>query len=128
MNLRRYQRVIIASVFLWALFYLATRFSSRFNPALQFTPSGEQSKDGTSATSTPEEKELVVASMARDDTSWLDNFFGEWKKNVYVVDDPTVRLTVSANKGREAMPYLTCVSNLIRKFYTVWPQLTFLAT
>lgn len=55
----------------------------------------------------PKEKELVVASMAADDTSWLDEFFGDWTKNVYVVNNRSAPLTVPMNKGREAMPFLT---------------------
>jgi hypothetical protein len=57
----------------------------------------------------PEEKELVVASMHWDDVSWLDEFFGDWKKNVYVVNNASAELTVPKNKGREAMPFLTYV-------------------
>jgi hypothetical protein len=53
------------------------------------------------------EKELVVASLVGDDTSWLDEFFSDWKTNIYVVNDPSASLTVPKNKGREAMAYLT---------------------
>ncbi|KAF2114393.1 hypothetical protein BDV96DRAFT_494714 [Lophiotrema nucula] len=55
------------------------------------------------------EKELVVASMRGDDTSWLDEWFGNWTTNVYVVNDPSAQLTVTKNKGREAMPFLTYI-------------------
>ena len=53
------------------------------------------------------QKELVVASMKDDDTSWLYEFFPEWSKSVYVVDDKQAPLTVTQNKGRESMVYLT---------------------
>jgi hypothetical protein len=54
-----------------------------------------------------EEKELVVASIGGDDISWLDDFFSDWKKNIYVVNNASAPLTVPKNKGREAMPFLT---------------------
>ncbi|KAF2812534.1 uncharacterized protein BDZ99DRAFT_461206 [Mytilinidion resinicola] len=55
------------------------------------------------------EKELVVASLRGDDTSWLDDFFPDWIKSVYVANDNTAPLTVPVNKGREAMAYLTYI-------------------
>ncbi|KAF2746682.1 hypothetical protein M011DRAFT_403778 [Sporormia fimetaria CBS 119925] len=55
------------------------------------------------------DKELVVASLARDDVEWLDTYFADWTKNVYVVDDASAPLTVPKNKGREAMAYLTYI-------------------
>lgn len=60
-----------------------------------------------------EEKELVVASMNGDDTSWLDEFFDDWKKNVYIVNNASAPLTVPKNKGREAMPFLTYEIDLL---------------
>ena len=51
-------------------------------------------------------KELVVASLKGDDTSWLHTYLSDWKANVYVVNDQTAALTVELNKGREAMVYL----------------------
>jgi len=58
------------------------------------------------------EKELVVASIKSDDTSWLSEELPEWKANVYVVDDPNANLTVPFNKGHETMAYLTSVSQI----------------
>lgn len=52
-------------------------------------------------------KDLVVASMKGDNTSWLFDSFPDWYKNVYVVDDKEADLTVIKNKGRESMVYLT---------------------
>lgn len=57
----------------------------------------------------PEEKELVVASLRGDNTKWLNDFFSDWRKNIYVVNDPTAALSVPKNKGREAMPFLTYI-------------------
>lgn len=52
-------------------------------------------------------KEFVVASMKNDDTSWLAEYLPEWSRSIYVVDDRRAPLTVSRNKGRESMVYLT---------------------
>ena len=52
-------------------------------------------------------KSLIVAAMKGEDTSWLDEFFSDWDRNVYVMNDPTAKLTVAKNKGRESMAYLT---------------------
>lgn len=56
--------------------------------------------------------ELVVASMKRENITWLDDYLLDWKKNIYVVDDATADLTVPLNKGREAMVFLTYDSTL----------------
>lgn len=53
------------------------------------------------------QKDLVVASMKKDNTSWLFEHFPEWHKSIYVVDDADAELTVKLNKGRESMVYLT---------------------
>lgn len=50
---------------------------------------------------------LVVASTTSDDTSWLFQYFPNWHKSIYVVNDETAELTVEKNKGRESMVYLT---------------------
>lgn len=55
----------------------------------------------------PLKKDLVVASMTKDDTSWLFEYFPDWHKSIYVVDDADAELTVDINKGRESMVYLT---------------------
>lgn len=49
---------------------------------------------------------VVVASQKGDDTTWLEAF-SSWSKFIYVTDDQNASLTVPANKGREAMVYLT---------------------
>jgi len=56
------------------------------------------------------QKNMVVASMKKDNTSWLFEHFPDWHKSVYVVDDEDAELTVTENKGRESMVYLTCVT------------------
>lgn len=55
----------------------------------------------------PRRKDMVVASMKSDDTSWLSEYFPDWTKSIYVVDDKDAPLTVTRNKGRESMVYLT---------------------
>lgn len=54
--------------------------------------------------------ELVVASINQENTSWYGEYVSDWRKSIYVVDDPTAPLTVPRNKGREAMVYLTYAS------------------
>ncbi|KAI8942335.1 hypothetical protein NX059_000414 [Plenodomus lindquistii] len=45
---------------------------------------------------------MVVASMKRENTSWLYETepLSDWVKYIYVVDEPTAELTVVRNKGR----------------------------
>ena len=50
---------------------------------------------------------LVVASLKKDDTRWMLKLFPKWKIYCYVVDDASAEYRVPANKGNEAMPYLT---------------------
>ena len=54
-------------------------------------------------------KAIVVSSMKHDDTSWYDEFFPDWERNIYVMDDPRAKLTVAKNKGRESMAYFTYI-------------------
>ncbi|GAB1218491.1 hypothetical protein ATERTT37_007747 [Aspergillus terreus] len=57
----------------------------------------------------PISKDMVVASMKKDNVSWLFEYFPDWHKSVYVVDDKKAPLTVKLNKGRESMVYLTYI-------------------
>lgn len=50
---------------------------------------------------------IVVASQASENATWLNEYFPQWEKNIYRVDDPDAPLTVPKNKGRESMVYLT---------------------
>ena len=52
-------------------------------------------------------RDMILASMKQDNTSWLFEEFPDWHKSVYVVDDRYAELTVKKNKGRESMVYLT---------------------
>lgn len=53
--------------------------------------------------------EIVIASMKKENVTWLHDYLPDWKKNIYVVDDPGAELSVPTNKGREAMVFLTWV-------------------
>lgn len=50
---------------------------------------------------------VVVASQTSENATWLDEYFPQWEKNIYRVDDPSGELRVPKNKGRESMVYLT---------------------
>ncbi|KAJ5786525.1 uncharacterized protein N7503_011737 [Penicillium pulvis] len=54
-------------------------------------------------------KDMIVASMKTDDTAWLAEYFPDWSRSIYVVDDKKAPLTVAKNKGRESMVYLTYI-------------------
>lgn len=66
--------------------------------------------------------ELVVASTAQEDTSWLERYLPEWRAHRYVVNNASAPLTVPANKGREAMVYLT---HIIDAYEELPPNLVF---
>ncbi|KKZ60736.1 hypothetical protein EMCG_04584 [[Emmonsia] crescens] len=70
-----------------------------FSSLLAFPGSGSHGAD----------HELIVAALSTDNTSWLDENLPDWKKNVYIVDNPKATLTVPKNKGRESMVYLTYI-------------------
>ncbi|KAF7679557.1 hypothetical protein GT037_003305 [Alternaria burnsii] len=61
------------------------------------------------------EKALVIASTKHENTSWFYDELSEWRKYVYVVDEPTADLTVTRNKGRESMVYLSFIIDNYRK-------------
>ncbi|OAX79038.1 hypothetical protein ACJ72_06645, partial [Emergomyces africanus] len=54
-------------------------------------------------------KEIVVASLKSDDTSWIAEHLADWHASVYAVDDKESELTVPVNKARESMVYLTYI-------------------
>lgn len=120
---RRYQRVLFGCILLFAFAYFLPSFSPSFVSDSGVSDAGRlpsetndesKSKEGWR----PEEKELVVASLKGDDTSWLDDFFASWKKNIYIVNDPSAPLTVTKNKGREAMPFLTYETNFFNNLHS----------
>lgn len=50
---------------------------------------------------------LVVPSLKQENVSWYHENFPKWHLAHYVVDDPSAKLTVPSNKGKEAMVFLT---------------------
>jgi hypothetical protein len=115
---RRARPIIIAVLIVWGVYSFLMRksvdhqdSSSTDSKAVQNSPVREQLMPQPSVPLPPLEirKDLVVASMTTDNTSWLFEFFPDWHKSVYVVDDKDAQLTVSKNKGRESMVYLTYV-------------------
>lgn len=58
------------------------------------------------------ERAFVVASQEKDDVAWLYDYFPDWTKYRYIVDNPKAELRVPINKGRESMVYLTYVKHL----------------
>ena len=49
---------------------------------------------------------IDVARSDTDSTTWLDEYFSQWEKNIYDVDDEEAYLKIPENKGRESMVYL----------------------
>ena len=109
---RRKARWILALSILCYLLYIYLPGSVAVDPLSrhgQESPKIPFPSRGSSSSGSKREKELVVASLKGDDTAWLKEFLPDWRANVYVVDDPEANLTVSRNKGRESMVYLTWV-------------------
>ena len=71
------------------------------------TPTESLVASSTSPDPLRPELEIVVASLAKENTTWLSTLFPSWPRNVYIVDDPSATLTVPKIKGHEAMVYLT---------------------
>ncbi|KAL5119627.1 hypothetical protein ACEQ8H_002473 [Pleosporales sp. CAS-2024a] len=65
--------------------------------------------DETAQRSKTRRTAVVVASQASENATWLDDFFPQWEKKIYRVDDASAALTVPKNKGRESMVYLTYI-------------------
>jgi hypothetical protein len=106
MAIRRAARAAV-SVLVWAAcvwFLWRQHFHGRIGVA---SLPEQHSSDLVSASDN--KVELVVASMRRENTAWVHKHLPNWRKSVYVVDNPRAKLTVSLNKGRESMVYLTFV-------------------
>ncbi|WPH03267.1 Hypothetical protein R9X50_00614400 [Acrodontium crateriforme] len=98
----------ITSIWLWLLLVIA------FLVALsQFTPHTSRISSWTFERplqkETPSDVVLVVASQREDNTTWLQSAFPDWEKVVFVTDDENAANSVPANRGREAMVYLTFI-------------------
>jgi hypothetical protein len=101
---RQRQKLVAAILFL--VFVLLLFHHTLLPSAGQYNTPLRNSAPQNAATG-DDEVEMVVASMKRENLTWLDDYLLDWKKNIYVVDDPTAPLTVEVNKGREAMVFLT---------------------
>lgn len=103
-----HRRWIIATCLSMLLFISLVEL--RLNEGFRWRTSGELLVKPTSPVSNRiSDVEIVVASIKKEDTSWLATYMRGWDTNVYVADDPGARLTVPMNKGRESMVYLTYI-------------------
>jgi hypothetical protein len=75
------------------------------------TPSTSLHVAPTQTSVPPREKELVFAAMLKKNMSWVTENLPEWHSNIYRVDasPEQAELTVPANRGNEAMVFLTYV-------------------
>lgn len=76
-------------------------------PSYAQRPTPKPNVDELARPAVRKRKDMVVASMKSDDTSWIAEYFPDWSRSIYVVDDKKAPLTVAKNKGRESMVYLT---------------------
>lgn len=83
------------------------------------TPSTSIHVAPTQTSVPPREKELVFAAMLKSNMSWVTENLPEWHSNIYRVDasPEQAEWTVPANRGNEAMVFLT---------YVKWPFFSFL--
>ena len=65
----------------------------------------------TNLPANPGNRVVVMAKMAHEDTSWVASELPTWRNAIYTVNPtsstPNTTLTTPANKGHEAMAYLT---------------------
>lgn len=99
--------IAVALVFAIYFIFFAFRTDNDYNNGTRNDKSETQPDPAGVEKSEKIRYDLVVASMAGDDTSWLFKYFPNWHKSIYVVNDATAELTVEENKGRESMVYLT---------------------
>ncbi|KAH8813183.1 hypothetical protein F5884DRAFT_327519 [Xylogone sp. PMI_703] len=109
-SLRRLLLVLLALIIIGLV--LRVPFGSRDAPQL-ILDEPYPSSDGYT-------KAFVVASVRKDDTSWIKEHVPGWKVFRYIVDNASTQLTVPKNKGREAMVYLTYMID----FYDKLPDIT----
>ncbi|KAF4764258.1 hypothetical protein N7455_003677 [Penicillium solitum] len=111
---RSRMKAIFLTIFIVIALYLLF-FSTTESPVKTETSSyaekhgSTKQPDELARPAVPRRKDMVVASMKSDDTSWLSEYFPDWTKSIYVVDDKDAPLTVTRNKGRESMVYLTYI-------------------
>ncbi|KAL4773152.1 hypothetical protein BDW60DRAFT_28498 [Aspergillus nidulans var. acristatus] len=54
----------------------------------------------------PNDRIIVMAKLAAEDTNWVSADLTDWRNYIYVVDDPNAPRHTPMNKGREALAYL----------------------
>ncbi|KAL4977676.1 hypothetical protein BDW66DRAFT_158761 [Aspergillus desertorum] len=54
----------------------------------------------------PNDRIIVMAKLAAEDTNWVSADLTDWRNYIYVVDDPNAPRHTPKNKGREALAYL----------------------
>ncbi|CAM1505157.1 Fc.00g107940.m01.CDS01 [Cosmosporella sp. VM-42] len=106
-RLRQRINLVLACV---AALTLLVLFRKSFVPVPHTAPPTVDLEHGTAGAKLGDnDVEMVIASMKRENVTWLNDYLLDWKKNIYVVDDPSAELTVPVNKGREAMVFLTYI-------------------
>ncbi|KAI1827600.1 hypothetical protein F4861DRAFT_491919 [Xylaria intraflava] len=99
------RKLFLATVLSTGLFFLLAL--PRQDPYSASLPHLSQDDAGDGIRPEDRELELVVASVKAENVTWLHAQLPDWHKNIYVADDARAALSVPANKGREAMVYLT---------------------
>lgn len=74
-----------------------------------WSPNATQHVDAAVGSSV--QKSIIVASMKREHTEWINDAFPDWEINTYVANDKTANYTVLRNEGHEASTYLTYIIN-----------------
>ncbi|KAF9894442.1 hypothetical protein FE257_007945 [Aspergillus nanangensis] len=54
----------------------------------------------------PNDRVIVIAKLAAEDTSWVSNDLADWRNVIYTVDDLNAPRHTPKNKGRESLVYL----------------------
>ncbi|KAA8650268.1 hypothetical protein EYZ11_006098 [Aspergillus tanneri] len=125
-------RVGLAALFIFAIFLIKrhldflqddTRAQSFWplningNPGTHETPNGRASQGKeplivtqptyeTTPIIVPNDRVIVMAKLAAEDTSWVSIELAEWRNFIYTVDDPNAPRHTPVNKGRESLAYL----------------------
>ncbi|KAH8433797.1 DUF3431 domain-containing protein [Aspergillus melleus] len=71
------------------------------NPPVKAQPTYE-----TTPIIVPNDRVIVMAKLAAEDTAWVSIELAEWRNFIYTVDDPNAARHTPKNKGRESLAYL----------------------
>ncbi|KAF2740152.1 hypothetical protein EJ04DRAFT_518942 [Polyplosphaeria fusca] len=100
---------LIALLFLALFLHLKAELWDREPVVAPVEQDGKEEKAQQSSATGARRTAVVIASQKTEDPKWLDEYFPQWEKNIYKVDDQDAPLTVPKNKGRESMVYLTFI-------------------